>query len=221
MRRFAFMSLLVCCALGTTVSRAKDDKKDDKKWVFVDLQPQGNQNLKDDFHGSIRANNLARLPQGEQTLEGIKFKIGDKLIQLTSTQDSVADLPEKVEGIKLNATATKVHILHATAWATEEGALIGEYTINWDDGRSVTIPIEYGKDVLDWWCTPESPEPTRGKVVWKGDNDGAKSRNASIRLYLTTWENPKPDKKIKSIDYSTNKQTPCAPFCVAMTLETK
>jgi hypothetical protein len=45
--------------------------------------------------------------------------------------------------------------------------------------------------------------------------------NAKIRLYLTTWENPKPDKKITAIDYSTTKETPCAPFCVAMSAEEK
>jgi hypothetical protein len=88
-------------------------------------------------------------------------------------------------------------------------------------GTSVTIPIEYGKDVLDWWCHADSGEPTRGKVAWKGENDGAKTLNATIRLYLTTWENPKPDLKIKSIDYSSTKQTQAAPFCVAITGEKK
>ena len=37
----------------------------------------------------------------------------------------------------------------------------------------------------------------------------------------TTWDNPKPDKKVKTLDYSTTKETICAPFCVAMTVEEK
>jgi beta-galactosidase len=130
-------------------------------------------------------------------------------------------MPEKVEGLKVDAKLARLHILHATAWGTDDGTLIGEYTVNWDDGTSVTIPIEYGKDVLDWWYYPDSGEPTRGKVAWKGENDGAKTLNATIRLYLTTWENPKPDLKIKSIDYSSTKQTQAAPFCVAITGEKK
>ena len=75
--------------------------------------------------------------------------------------------------------------------------------------------------MLDWWCYEGNPEPTRGKVAWKGENEGAKSLNATIRLYMATWENPKPDKKVKSIDYATTKETICAPFCVALTAEEK
>jgi hypothetical protein len=231
MNRFP-SALALCCVVGASLAWSADDmkaddnkgaKKDaDAQWVFIDLQPKGNQKLKDDFHGTqFPGNNLASVPQGVQTFEEVKFKIGEQLIQLTSTQDAVADKPEKVEGLKVDAKLTKLHILHATAWQTDDDTLIGEYTVNWDDGSTLTIPIEYGKDVLDWWCNADSPEPTRGKVAWKGDNEGAKTRNATIRLYLTTWENSKPELKIKSIDYSTTKQSPAAPFCVAITGEKK
>ena len=93
--------------------------------------------------------------------------------------------------------------------------------MTWEDDTTVTIPIVYGKDVMDWWCYEGNGEPTVGKVAWKGENEGAKTLNATIRLYTMTWENPKPDKKVKSIDYSTMKDTICAPFCVAMTAEEK
>jgi beta-lactamase regulating signal transducer with metallopeptidase domain len=200
--------------------KAADKKAADKKWIFVDLQPKANHKLKEDFHGTrFPGNNLESLPQGEQTLEGVKFKIGESLIQLTSTMQEVADLPEKVEDIKVNAKFAKLHILQAVGWRADDDALVGEYTINWENGSSVTIPIVYGKDVLDWWCYPDSGEPSNGKVAWKGENEGAKTLNATIRLYLTTWENPKPELKVKSIDFSTTKQTQAAPFCVAITGE--
>ena len=157
------------------------------------------------------------LPAGEQTLEGVKFKIGEGMIQLGS--QTITDKPDKVEGIKVDKKFAKLHILHATGYATDDDTVIGEYTVNWEDGTSVTIPIVFGKDVRDWWYYEDTPEPSRSKVAWKGDNDYAKSLNAKIRLYLTTWENPKPDKKITSIDYSTTKETICAPFCVAMSAE--
>jgi hypothetical protein len=219
MRRFA---ACLVCFLGVALAWAADDKKDDKKWSFVDLQPKANQKLKEDFHGNaFPGNNLESLPQGEQTFEGVKFKIGEGLIQLTSTQQEVADKPEKVEGIKVDAACVKLHILHATGWRADDDTIIGEYTVNWDDGTSVTIPIVYGKDVLDWWTFSDSPDPSRGKVAWKGESEGSKAGMATIRLYLTTWENPKADKKIKSIDYSTTKQSQSAPFCVAITAEQK
>jgi len=70
------------------------------------------------------------------------------------------------------------------------------------------------------WTGGTTPDATRGKVAWTGENEAARAQGKKIRLYLTTWENPKPDKKVKTIGFST-KQTPCAPFCVALTAEEK
>ncbi len=37
---------------------------------------------------------------------------------------------------------------------------------------------------------------------------------------MTTWKNPKPEKKVVSIDYIGRKsETPAVPFCGAMTVE--
>ena len=227
MKRIFFKGLAACLAfsLGLVFAQGKsEDKKaavkkgDEKEFIFIDIQPQANQKLKDNLHTENPGNSLASLKTGEQTMEGVKFKIGEKCIQLGSM---TLDKPEKVEGIKVEKAFTKLHILHATGYKTDEDKIIGEYTINWDDGSSVTIPIVYGKDVLDWWYTEDSPEPTRAKVAWKGENEYATSLNSKIRLYLTTWENPKPDKKVKSIEYSSTKETQCAPFCLAMSLESK
>jgi hypothetical protein len=50
----------------------------------------------------------------------------------------------------------------------------------------------------------------------------SKQVGARVRLYLTTWANPKPDKKVVGINYLSKKaDTVAAPFCVAMTLELK
>jgi hypothetical protein len=63
-----------------------------------------------------------------------------------------------------------------------------------------------------------APRVTRGKVAWTGVNEASLKQNKNLRLYLTTWENPKPDKKVVSIDY-VSKKTNAGPFCIAMTLE--
>ncbi|TMQ35822.1 MAG: hypothetical protein E6K70_00155 [Planctomycetota bacterium] len=218
----------VCCALSAALVWA-DDKKDagkkaaDKKWVFLDLQPQANQKLKENFHYECpnAPNSLGALPTGEQALAGVKFKVGESCIQLGSKR--LTDKPEKVEGIKVDKKFTKLHILHASGFALEAAAdtIVGEYTVKWDDGNSVSIPIVWGKDILDWWYKEDGPEPTRAKVAWKGENEFAKGMDYKIRLYLMTWENTKPDKKVVSIDFSSTMETDCAPFCVAMTAEEK
>jgi hypothetical protein len=44
----------------------------------------------------------------------------------------------------------------------------------------------------------------------------------TIRLYETTWENPKPDKKVLRIDYVSRKDdTVAAPFCIAISAQEK
>jgi hypothetical protein len=217
----AGVACLVSAALVWAAEEPKAEKKAaDKKWSFLDLQPKANQKLSETFHGATAgANDLADLPRGEQTLAGVKFRIGEGCIQLTSTHQQLADKPEKVEGITVDKKFAKLHILHATGFKADDDDIVGEYTVNWDDGSSTTIPIVYGKDVLDWWYTDDTPEPTRGKVAWKGENELAKSLNSKIRLYLTTWENTKPQQTVKTIDFSSTRQKEAAPFCVAITLE--
>jgi hypothetical protein len=212
---------VVCSLFGVALSLAADDKKEDKKsdkkWIFIDLQPKANHKLADDVQEGTGGNDLKEVKTGEHTLADVRFKIGEKYIQMGSNM--VPNKPEKVEGIQVDKKFTKLHFLHATEWAADDGTVIGEYTVTWDDDTSVTIPIRYGKDILDWWYDDSSPEPSEAKVAWKGDNALAKGQNKKIRLYQATWENPKPDLKVKTIDISSNKQTPAAPFCVAMTAE--
>jgi hypothetical protein len=182
-------------------------------FTYIDLQPKANQKLKgqEGDHG----NNLAALPTGEQTFARVPFQVGPAAIQLGNPPFN------KVEGIRVGRRFTRLHFLHATHQGTADAALIGQYTVTWDDGTSATIPVRYGKDVLDWWSGPDARGPAEGKVAWQGDNDEVKRYGKRIRLYLTTWENPKPDREVKAIAFARAEGTPCLPFCVAMTAEGK
>jgi hypothetical protein len=204
---------------------------EDKKLLYVDLKDKVNHKLTEKFGNDDREGNFLAIENGEKTLEGVKFKIGDGVIQLGSKVWT--EMPEKVDGIKVDKKFAKLHILHATGygggpnapgteWYVEDDTEIGEYKINYEDKSVETIPIVYGKDVRDWWFKEDEKEPSRSKVVWKGENNLAKKYECGLRLYATTWENPKPDKKIVSIDYIGRKdKTVAAPFCVAMTLQEK
>ena len=185
--------------------------------TYLDLQAKGNQKLKDSFHGSSPGNDLAELPQGEQKLAGVKFKIGEKLIQLAG--QNFLTKPEKVEGIKVSLSFVRLHILHASGWGNmaADNTVVGKYVVHYQDKTKETIEIAIGKDVRDWWFYPDTPGVSRGKVAWVGSNAQSKAGNGKIRLYLTTWRNPHPKKKVMTIDYVATKTTPAAPFCVAMT----
>ena len=197
-----------------------------EKFAFVSLESQGNQKLTDSFGSGTPGNDLAALKKGQRTCAGINFKIEEKVIQLGSKLMK-SEKPNKVEGIKVDQTFAKLHILHSTQYGEggapiEEGTRVAEYKVNYADGTSEVIPVVYGQDVRDWWFYPNSKEVTRGKVGWKGENEYCKTFEAELHLYVLTWENPHPGKKVTSINFSKPEQeTVAAPFCVAITLEPK
>jgi hypothetical protein len=219
------VGVVTWCFLGVAFATAADTKL-----TYVDLQPQANQKLADSFGSGVEGNNLAELPKGEQTFAGIKFKIDEGAIQLGS---KVLDkMPEKVT-IPVNRAFATLHLLHATQygggpnkpgddWFVEDNTPIGEYRVQYEDSSTVLIPIVYGQDVRDWFYVEGEKEPSRSKVAWKGSNGRAPQVGARIRLYLSSWENPSPAKKVTAIEYTSRKdQTVAAPFCVALTLEEK
>ena len=118
--------------------------------VYINLQAKANHKLKDNFHSNTPGNSLAELPQGEQKLAGVKFKIGEGLIQLGS--QILNDKPEKVEGISVDRKFAKLHILHGTGYGggpNKEGSklfvpddtLIGKYLVHYEDKTTANIPI--------------------------------------------------------------------------------
>lgn len=202
-----------------------------EKFTFIDLEPHMNFKLTDDLSTGREGNNLSALPQGKQTLDGVLFKIGPGLLQVASTE--LNTMPEKIDGIAVGRPFAKLHILHGTNfggglnkpgddWYVQDGTLIGKYLVHYEDGTSETIPIAYGEDVRDWWYVDGEAEPSKGKVVWRGENDAASKFGAHLRLYASTWVNPKPNKKVKHIEFVSRKNdTPAAPFCLSMSVQDK
>lgn len=202
---------------------------DDLKFVAVDLQPHATQKRFEALGSGIDGNDLAIVPAGGETFGGIVFNIEDGIVHLGST--IVDRHPEKVAGISVGSKCLKLYILHATCFGggpnkpgnqlhVPDGTLIGQYVIHYSDGSTEDIPIVYGEDVRDWFYVDDEAKTTRGKIVWNGENQRATEVGAKIRLYMMSWENPHPEKTIKSMDYVGKKsETPAAPFCLAITLE--
>jgi hypothetical protein len=187
----------------------------------IDLKAYANVKRSENLHSDrYPNNNLSSLKAGKQKLGGVEFMIGEAVLQLGSA--NIKDKPEKIEGIKIGRPFKKLHILQATGYNAPDDTVIGKYVVHYDDKSKVEIDIVYGKDVVDWWAYPDQKAPSRAKVAWEGENDAAKGFDAKIKLYLTTWENPHPKKKVVSIDFvGTAPDTGAAPFCVALTTDNK
>ncbi|HEY2840636.1 MAG TPA: hypothetical protein VGJ26_15880 [Pirellulales bacterium] len=198
-----------------------------EKVHYIDLQPQANRKLTDNQGRGFPGNSLASLPTGEQKLGDSKFQIGPGLIQLGS--QVLEKQPAEVKDIKVGKKFTKLVILQAVCfgggpntegseWHIKDGTVLGHYLVHYKDKSTEKIPIVYGEDVRDWFYEDGEKEPSKAKVVWKGDNEIAASVGCHLRLYAATWINPKPDVKVTRIDFVALKgDTPGAPVCLAMT----
>jgi hypothetical protein len=187
---------------------------------FISLKGHTNVKMTENLHSNqYENNNLKSLPTGKQKLGEVEFEIGDGVLQLGS---SGVDKPKEFKDIKVGRTLKKLHFLQACGYSTEDGTVIAKYVIHYDDKTTADVEVQFGRDVVDWWAYPDRAGPTKGKVAWEGENEAAKGFDAKIKLYLMTWENPKPDKKVETIDFvATNPEQPAAAFCVAITSEDK
>ena len=213
------LSGLAAGALAAALAAAPVGKSDPVK--FISLKGHTNVKWDENLHSNrFENNNLKSLPNGKQKFGDVEFEIGDGLLQLGSS--NVDTKPKEIKDIKVGRSLKKLHFLQACGYSTDEGATIGKYVIHYADKTTADVEIVYGRDVVDWWAYPDQKAPTKGKAVWEGENEASKGFEAKIKLYLMTWENPKPDKVVEKIDFiATNPEQPAAPFCVAITAEDK
>jgi hypothetical protein len=215
------LSGLAAGALAAALVAAPVGKSDPVK--FISLKGHTNVKWDENLHSNrFENNNLKSLPGGKQKFGDVEFEIGDGLLQLGSS--NVDTKPKEIKDIKVGRTLKKMHFLQACGYKPDGDAevVIGKYVIHYADKSTADVEIVYGRDVVDWWAYPDQKAPTRGKAVWEGENEASKGFEAKIKLYLMTWENPKPDKVVEKIDFvATNPEQPAAPFCVAITAEEK
>jgi len=188
---------------------------------LIDLSLFYNANLKQNWHGGTGGVevNLAAVPTGFQTLAGTEFDIRG-LIQLAGRGLLARGLhyPASVAGLPIHRRFARLHVLHATNFSVANATKIGAYMLHYADGRQSELPILYGQDVQDWCHHTERWDVSRATVAWTGPSSAVGSFNWGLRLCKRTWDNPRPDVEVESIDF-TSTVTSCAPFLIALTLE--
>ena len=189
-------------------------------FTYVDLQPKANHRLVDDLDHS-EGSSLVNLPQGEQKFGGKRWLIGEKLIHLRGAH--LTELPDKVDGIKVDAAFDRMFLLHSTEYGEVEplvadGTEIGYYTVHYADDSTIKIPINYGEDLRDWWDWPPRTSLKRANIAWTGTSPLSEQNQRKIRLYSVAWDNPHPEKQVTTLDFHSNSLE-CDPFLVAVTLQ--
>ena len=185
---------------------------------LIDLTPHYNASLNEDWHRQIAGNDLARLPQGLQRLGSADFDIRG-IVQLAGTEAPAQRFPRQVQGIRIEQTCNHLHFLHGSGWNANRGAFVGQYVVHYADGTRETIPLVFGRNIEDWWFTPQEPAPVpEAEVVWTGANSASLSQDRGTRLYQYSWTNPRPELAVQTIDFLSG-MSDTAPFLIAITAD--
>ena len=185
---------------------------------LIDLFRHYNAGLTQSWHWGTGKSDLSALPQGIQTFGGVRFDVRG-LIQAGWW---LRDKPytNRVAGISVDRACARLHFLHAAVNASSatNGTEIGRYVIHHANGQSNEIALMIGQH-LAHWRRQTNEAPGSLVVAWmQSDESAARENRDPARLFKTTWENPLPGIRIRSIDLLATHSN-AAPFVVAITAE--
>jgi hypothetical protein len=121
-------------------------------------------------------------------------------------------------------------LLHGAACISfnDYGKTVAKLVLRYSDGSKKELKIDAGKQVIDWWAplfqtgvSPISLKTDPGtEIGWSGSNGMIRREepDESIVLCKTTFENPKPDVELASIDY-VSMNTMSVPLMLGLTVE--
>jgi hypothetical protein len=121
-----------------------------------------------------------------------------------------ASFPERSGGIQVTQKCHRLHFLQATGYNGPER--VGRYVVHFADGQTLEFHLIYGTELRSVNLSPEPPR--RATLAWAGTN----ADHQALRLFRTTWENPRPDVAIETLDFN-SQMTAAAPFVLAISAE--
>jgi len=176
-------------------------------------------------HDHDRGNNLAQMPAGHRIIDGVRFNVAG-LIEVACANDLAQSnnpypYPTSVEDIPVNRFCRKIHLLHGTTGSAADQTLVAKLVLHYVDGTTADLDIIYGEQVYDWWFKGDGYPPLAGntKVAWVGENKSANRNGYRIRVFKTSFNNPKPGARVETIDYDSALAPASSPFMVALTAE--
>jgi WD40 repeat protein/tRNA A-37 threonylcarbamoyl transferase component Bud32 len=158
--------------------------------------------------------NLASLPAGLQTVEGISFDIRG-IVRLRGAAPDSELYPDRVS-IRVERAFTRLHVLHGTTENEAEGREISSLELHYAGGGVAGIPIRYGEHARFVAGSPVT-DCSSARLVW-GAELSAIPPTDRPRIYQATFLNPKPELEVTRIVYI-SKVTRCGPFLLALTLD--
>ncbi len=203
------------------------ERSEDLSSRFVDLGEYYNVTLNEFPYQTEQSTRLLtetfdQIEPGVGDFAGTPFDVRG-IIALASSETElkagVYELKPDVYGIPIGRKASGINLLHGAGWGGSEphGTCIGEIVVNYEDGETEIVQIRAGVHVRDWFLPRYyEREVSGGKIAWVHSSKQVNGRD--IGLYTMTWENPRPDAEIKTIDYRST-MTAGASFLLGVTLD--
>jgi hypothetical protein len=169
-------------------------------------------------------NDLAVLGTGRRVLHQVPFQV-DGTVMVGPGRTGYPENPIRVlrvvKGIRVGQRLDRLYFLHGAHYLSPslDGLKVGAYLVHYEDGTQREITIRAGVDLADWW--DNGTRATAAPIVWTGTNPSSASTGQSLRLFLKSWQNPRPSVAIQSLDFVCGDQPggpgAAAPFLVAVT----
>ncbi len=175
----------------------------------INLRPYANRSFSDDVPDDEKGgwtdqgeNDLRHLSPGTQSFFDIPFDIidpktnNDKSCLVLKGKDR-SYFPLKIETIAVNRKANLLFFLHTAAYCLPAGS-VGKYIIHFSDDTQSEINLQAGVEIDDWWAPGEL---SGAEVAWS-EKHPLTAQN--VGFYIFQWNNPHPNKTIRSIDFVSN-----------------
>jgi hypothetical protein len=124
---------------------------------------------------------------------------------------------EEVKGIPVGKKFARLHVLHILSYSTSQESPYARITLRYADGSASSLPMIYGQHARDWhrpkYEYPSTLGDPNSKVVWRGEYTGGRT----LRIFKTTFTNPKPDTEVTVIDLLSENASPNATI-IAMSI---
>lgn len=185
---------------------------------LIDLSAHFNTSPDDDWT-NYPGHDFQDLPRGVQSLGGVKFDVRGMIAVASgsSLRSSRVLFPEAINAMGVHQKARQLHFLQGCAYSDKPGAKIGEYRIHYVDGQTLSAPVVYQENVLDWWTRADDAPLPKAVEAWRGANPSSRSAGRGTHLFRYTWENPLPTVEIDTIDFVSGFAT-AVPFLLAITI---
>jgi hypothetical protein len=182
------------------------------KYEPIDISPFANLPLADEKAGDGEgwcdlgsAADMRGFPTGSVRLKGVPFAVpaGAKnalCLRVSSAWiGALSKFPESISIPVRKAQVAGLVFLHTGGW-TQGTECFGRREIEYADGTKEIIRLD-GSNMADWNYGRDEffdEEGTATVVAWKGAN----GQYPTVRVYMTTWLNPHPDKEIRQVTLS-------------------